>query len=47
VKARYFDVQLTDAIKQLMENKYAYIYKGKHYHIGNRSSWIKANVIYF
>jgi UTP--glucose-1-phosphate uridylyltransferase len=41
------EIQLTDALRNLEEKKYAYIYRGKRYDIGNKVDWIKSNIELF
>jgi UTP--glucose-1-phosphate uridylyltransferase len=41
------EIQLTDALRNVEENKYAYIYRGKRYDIGNKVDWIKSNIELF
>jgi UTP--glucose-1-phosphate uridylyltransferase len=41
------EIQLTDALRSLEEKKYAYIYRGKRYDIGNKVDWIKSNIELF
>jgi UTP--glucose-1-phosphate uridylyltransferase len=38
------EIQLTDALCNLEEKKYAYVYRGRRYDIGNKLDWIKANI---
>jgi UTP--glucose-1-phosphate uridylyltransferase len=41
------EVQLTDALANLNEEKYAYIYRGDRFDIGNKMDWIKSNIELF
>jgi UTP--glucose-1-phosphate uridylyltransferase len=41
------EIQLTDALRKLDEMRYAYIYRGSRYDIGNKVDWIKANIELF
>jgi len=41
------EIQLTDALRNLEEKRYAYIYRGKRYDIGNKVDWIKSNIELF
>jgi len=41
------EIQLTDALRSVEERKYAYIYRGKRYDIGNKIDWIKSNIELF
>jgi UTP--glucose-1-phosphate uridylyltransferase len=41
------EIQLTDALRNLEEEKFAYIYRGKRYDIGNKVDWIKSNIELF
>jgi UTP--glucose-1-phosphate uridylyltransferase len=41
------EIQLTDALRNMEEKKYAYIYRGKRYDIGNKVDWIKSNIELF
>lgn len=41
------EVQLTDALGVLDEEKYAYIYRGDRFDIGNKMDWIKSNINLF
>lgn len=41
------EVQLTDALATLDEDKYAYIYRGDRFDIGNKMDWIKSNIELF
>ena len=41
------EIQLTDALRNLDEKKYAYIYRGRRYDIGNKFDWIKSNIELF
>ncbi|MGD0170835.1 MAG: UTP--glucose-1-phosphate uridylyltransferase GalU [Halobacteriota archaeon] len=41
------EIQLTDALRNVEEKKYAYIYRGKRYDIGNKVDWIKSNIELF
>jgi UTP--glucose-1-phosphate uridylyltransferase len=41
------EVQLTDALGVLDEEKYAYIYRGDRFDIGNQMDWIKSNIDLF
>jgi len=41
------EIQLTDALRNMEEKKYAYIYRGKRYDIGNKADWIKSNIELF
>jgi len=38
------EIQLTDALRLSKEKKYAYVYKGKRYDIGNKLDWLKSNI---
>ncbi len=38
------EIQLTDALRLSKERKYAYVYKGRRYDIGNKLDWIKSNI---
>jgi UTP--glucose-1-phosphate uridylyltransferase len=38
------EVQLTDALRLVAEKKYAYVYKGRRYDIGNKLDWLKSNI---
>ncbi len=41
------EIQLTDALRRVEENKYAYVYRGKRHDIGNKLDWIKSNIELF
>lgn len=41
------EIQLTDALRNLEEEKFAYVYRGKRYDIGNKVDWIKSNIELF
>jgi UTP--glucose-1-phosphate uridylyltransferase len=41
------EIQLTDALRALDERRYAYIYRGSRYDIGNKIDWIKSNIELF
>lgn len=41
------EIQLTDALRSVDEEKYAYVYRGKRYDIGNKVDWIKSNIDLF
>jgi UTP--glucose-1-phosphate uridylyltransferase len=41
------EIQLTDALRNLGEKKYAYVYRGRRYDIGNKIDWIKSNIELF
>jgi UTP--glucose-1-phosphate uridylyltransferase len=41
------EIQLTDALRNVEEEKYAYVYRGKRYDIGNKVDWIKSNIELF
>jgi len=41
------EIQLTDALRTLGEKKYAYVYRGRRYDIGNKIDWIKSNIELF
>ncbi len=41
------EIQLTDALRILGEKKYAYVYRGRRYDIGNKIDWIKSNIELF
>jgi UTP--glucose-1-phosphate uridylyltransferase len=41
------EIQLTDALRNVEEQKYAYVYRGKRYDIGNKVDWIKSNIELF
>ncbi len=41
------EIQLTDALRLIREKRYAYVYKGKRYDIGNKLDWIKSNIELF
>ena len=41
------EIQLTDALCNLEEKKYAYVYRGRRYDIGNKLDWIKSNIELF
>ena len=38
------EIQLTDALRLIREKRYAYVYSGKRYDIGNKLDWIKSNI---
>ena len=38
------EIQLTDALRLIRERRYAYVYRGKRYDIGNKLDWIKSNI---
>jgi len=38
------EIQLTDALRLVREKRYAYVYRGKRYDIGNKLDWIKSNI---
>ena len=38
------EIQLTDALRLIGEKKYAYVYAGRRYDIGNKLDWLKANI---
>jgi UTP--glucose-1-phosphate uridylyltransferase len=38
------EIQLTDALRDIDAERYAYIYRGKRYDIGNKLEWLKANI---
>ena len=38
------EIQLTDALRHILDTKYAYVYRGKRYDIGNKLEWLKANI---
>lgn len=38
------EIQLTDALRQVKGNRYAYTYRGRRYDIGDWSSWLDANI---
>jgi UTP--glucose-1-phosphate uridylyltransferase len=38
------EIQLTDALRLIREKRYAYVYRGKRYDIGNKLDWIKSNI---
>jgi UTP--glucose-1-phosphate uridylyltransferase len=41
------EIQLTDALRSVEGEKYAYVYRGKRYDIGNKVDWIKSNIELF
>jgi len=41
------EIQLTDALRLIREKRYAYVYRGKRYDIGNKLDWIKSNIELF
>jgi UTP--glucose-1-phosphate uridylyltransferase len=41
------EIQLTDALRNVEEKKYAHIYRGRRYDIGNKVDWIKSNIELF
>jgi len=41
------EIQLTDALRKLDEKRYAYIYRGSRYDVGNKIDWIKSNIELF
>lgn len=41
------EIQLTDALRLVREKRYAYVYRGKRYDIGNKLDWIKSNIELF
>jgi len=41
------EIQLTDALRIIREKRYAYVYRGKRYDIGNKLDWIKSNIELF
>jgi len=41
------EIQLTDALRLSTEKKYAYVYRGRRYDIGNKLEWIKSNIELF
>jgi UTP--glucose-1-phosphate uridylyltransferase len=41
------EIQLTDALRSVEEEKYAYVYRGKRYDIGSKVDWIKSNIELF
>jgi UTP--glucose-1-phosphate uridylyltransferase len=38
------ELQITDALRLTKEKKYAYVYRGKRYDIGNKLDWLKSNI---
>jgi UTP--glucose-1-phosphate uridylyltransferase len=38
------EIQLTDALRCIETERYAYVYRGKRYDIGNKLDWLKANI---
>lgn len=38
------EIQLTDALRLSKEKKYAYVYSGRRYDIGNKLDWLKSNI---
>ena len=38
------ETQLTDALRLSKEKKYAYVYRGRRYDIGNKLDWLKSNI---
>ena len=38
------EIQLTDALRLIREKRYAYVYGGRRYDIGNKLDWIKSNI---
>jgi len=38
------EIQLTDALRIVREKRYAYVYRGRRYDIGNKLDWIKSNI---
>lgn len=38
------EIQLTDALRQVRERIYAYVYRGRRYDIGNKLDWLKSNI---
>ncbi len=38
------EIQLTDALRLVREKRYAYVYRGKRYDIGNKLDWLKSNI---
>ena len=38
------EIQLTDALRYIDGERYAYTYKGRRYDIGNKLDWLKANI---
>ena len=38
------EIQLTDALRLIKEKRYAYVYRGKRYDIGNKLDWLKSNI---
>ncbi|MCD6455992.1 MAG: UTP--glucose-1-phosphate uridylyltransferase GalU [Methanophagales archaeon] len=41
------EIQLTDALRLVREKRYAYVYRGRRYDIGNKLDWIKSNIELF
>jgi UTP--glucose-1-phosphate uridylyltransferase len=39
--------ELTDAVRLVREKRYAYVYRGRRYDIGNKLDWIKSNIELF
>ena len=39
------EIQLTDAVRLVREKRYAYVYRGKRYDIGNKLDWLKSNIV--
>ena len=38
------EIQLTDALRLVREKRYAYVYRGRRYDIGNKLDWLKSNI---
>ena len=38
------EIQLTDALRDIKDRRYAYVYRGERYDIGNKLEWLKANI---
>jgi UTP--glucose-1-phosphate uridylyltransferase len=38
------EIQLTDALRLVAEKRYAYVYRGRRYDIGNKLDWLKSNI---
>lgn len=38
------EIQLTDALRDIEAKRYAYVYRGTRYDIGNKLDWLKANI---
>ena len=38
------EIQLTDAVRLTREKRYAYVYRGRRYDIGNKLDWLKSNI---